>query len=178
MSIKRISLIIIALVLPFALMSCSDDSTSAIDIPDNGNDNGNGNGNGDVELVYGIQFEVDGELATFTVDMTPATEEDPEDPDAELFDPEQHTVYITGSLFGWPEPGTDADRQTMVLIEDENTELPVVTPTETGDILYKYFSTHVGEGWDGGEWPGDPNREAALVAGAEVNDLWGEQPEE
>lgn len=168
MSIKRISLIFIALVLPFALMSCSDDSTSGIDIPDNGdNGNGNGNGNGDVELVYGIQFEADGGVATFTVDMSPAEE----------FDPEEHTVFITGSLLGWAEPGTDVERQTLVLIEDENTELPVVTPDETGEVAYKFFSTHRGEGWDGGEWDGDPNREAALVAGAEVNVVWAVEPE-
>jgi len=116
-------------------------------------------------IVYGISFEVEGDVATFYVDMT----------DAEGFDPDQHNVYITGSMLGWTEPGTDADNQQMVLVEDENTEIPVVTPQETGTVEYKYFSTLIAEGWDGGEWEGDPNREAELVAGAEIEDVWGEE---
>ena len=117
-------------------------------------------------VIYAISFEVDGGVATFHVDMS----------GAEGFDPAEHTVYITGSLLGWAEPGTDPDRQTMVHVEDENTDIPVVTPDETGEIAYKYFSDFVAEGWDGGEWPGDPNREANLVAGAEFHDTWGVQP--
>jgi len=118
-------------------------------------------------IIYGISFEVDDDVATFYVDMT----------DAEGFDPDQHNVYITGSMFDpeWPEPGTDADRQQLALVE-EDTDLPVVTPDVTGTVAYKYFSTHIAEGWDGGEWEGDPNREAELVAGAEIEDTWAEEP--
>ncbi len=121
----------------------------------------------DDSVIYGISFEVDDDVATFFVDMT----------DAEGFDPDEHSVFITGSMFEWTEPGTDADRQQMALVEDD-TELPVVTPDETGAVEYKYFSDHVGEGWEGGEWDGEPNREAELVAGAEIEDTWGEQPGE
>ncbi|CAN5483558.1 hypothetical protein BH23BAC3_BH23BAC3_05690 [soil metagenome] len=118
-------------------------------------------------VIYGISFEVDDDVATFYVDMT----------DAEGFDPDEHSVFITGSMFDWAEPGSDADRQQMALVEDD-TELPVVTPDVTGSVDYKYFSDHVGDGWEEGEWEGDPNREAEIVAGAEVEDTWGVQPGE
>jgi len=119
----------------------------------------------DDSLIYGISYEVDGDVATFFVDMT----------DAEGFDPAQHSVFITGSHLGWPEPGTDPDRQEMVLIEDESTEIPVATPDVTGDIEFKFFSDAVDEGWDGGEWDGGPNRSANLTAGAEVEAVWAQQ---
>lgn len=117
-------------------------------------------------LIYGISYEVDGEVATFTVDMT----------NAEGFDPAQHSVFVTGSMIGWTEPGTEPDKQEMVLIEDETTQLPVVTPEATGDVEYKYFSDAVAQGWGGGEWDGDPNRTATLAAGAEIGSIWGVQP--
>jgi len=117
-------------------------------------------------VIYGISFEVDDGVATFYVDMT----------DAEGFDPDEHSVFITGSMFDpeWPEPGSDADRQQLVLVE-EDTDIPVVTPDVTGAVEYKYF---IGEGWDGGEWEGEPNREAEIVAGAEIEDTWSVQPGE
>ena len=117
-------------------------------------------------LVYAISFEVDEGVATFYVDMA----------GLEGFDSEVHSVYITGSLLGWAEPGSDAERQTMVLVEGEETDIPVVVPDETGDVEYKYFSDAVDAGWDGGEWPGDPNREVTLAAGAEFHDEFGVQP--
>ncbi|CAN5483548.1 hypothetical protein BH23BAC3_BH23BAC3_05680 [soil metagenome] len=116
-------------------------------------------------LIYGISFEVDDDVATFYVDMT----------DAEGFDPDVHSVFITGSMLDWTEPGTDPDNQQMVLVEDDETDIPVITPVVTGTVEYKYFSDLVGEGWDGGEWAGDPNREDELVAGAEIEDTWGEE---
>ena len=117
------------------------------------------------QLIYAISFEEGDGVATFKVNMTYA----------EGFDPEEHEVYITGSLIGWAEPGTDPDRQTLVLMDGEN-EIPVVTPDETGEVEYKYFSTLRGEGWDGGEWDGDPNRAANLAAGEEHSSIFGLQP--
>ncbi|MDR4988424.1 MAG: carboxypeptidase regulatory-like domain-containing protein [Bacteroidales bacterium] len=38
---------------------------------------------------------------------------------------------------------------------------------------YKYFSDAFGDGWDGGEWPGDPNRELVVTDDMEVFDVWG-----
>ena len=158
MIIKKLSIILIAMVLPFALMSCSDDTVS-VDLDDENDDE-------PVELVYAISFSVGDGVATFTVDMT----------DVSGFDPEDHSVFITGSLLGWAEPGSAPERQELVLMVDENTEIPVVEPEATGDVEYKYFSDFVGDGWDGGEWPGDPNRSATLEEGATIADEWGEQP--
>ncbi|MCC5914414.1 MAG: hypothetical protein JJU46_08585 [Balneolaceae bacterium] len=164
MKLKRLSLFLVAIALPFALMSCSEDSIPTIELPDDGN----GNGNGDIELVYGIQFETeDGGIATFTVDLS----------EVSGFDPDEYDVYIAGAMVGWTEPGTN-DEYRLVLIVDEDTELPVVPAQAEGEgVEYKYFSNFVDEGWDGGEWAGDPNRSATLEDGVTVEDVWGEQPE-
>lgn len=155
MTIKKLSLFLIALALPFALMSCSDDPTSVEEDDD------------PVELVYAISFAEGDGVATFFIDLT----------GVEGFNPDAHSVFITGSLIDWERPGDAPEQQQMVLIEGENTEIPVVTPNNVGDIEYKYFSDFIAEGWDGGEWDGEPNRAATLSAGAQINDVWGVQPE-
>ena len=160
MIIKKLSIILMAMVLPFALMSCGDDTVS-VDLDDENDDDE------PIELVYAISYSVGDGVATFTVDMT----------DVSGFDPEDHSVFITGSHLDWPEPGTDPERQEMVLMVDENTEIPVAVPTNTGDIEYKYFSDFVAEGWGGGEWDAGANRTATLSAGAEIADVWGDEPE-
>ncbi|PWN06683.1 hypothetical protein [Rhodohalobacter mucosus] len=156
MSLNKLTILFAALLLPFALMSCSDNTTGAEEEEEE-----------TTEVVYALSFTEGDGVATFFVDMT----------DIEGFDPATHKVYITGSLLNWTEPGTEPDRQEMVLIEDASTEIPVVTPEATGEVAYKYFSDFVAQGWDGGEWAGDPNRTATLTAGAEIQDIWGDQPE-
>jgi uncharacterized surface protein with fasciclin (FAS1) repeats len=47
---------------------------------------------------------------------------------------------------------------------------------EEGDVNYKYFSTVIGDGWDGGEWAGDPNRTVNVTEDLTVNDVFGVQP--
>lgn len=162
MKLKKLSLILAAFVLPFALMSCSDDSIPTIELPDEGNGNGD-----EVALVYGIQFETEGGgIATFTVDLS----------EVSGFDPEEYDVYIAGSMVGWTEPGSNEDYR-LVLIVDEDTELPVIPAQDEGDVEYKYFSNFIDESWGGGEWDGDPNRSAVLEDEAMVEDIWGDQPE-
>lgn len=46
-------------------------------------------------------------------------------------------------------------------------------PVTEGTLEYKYSSTSVGDGWDGGEWPGDPNREITVVGDMVQNDVFG-----
>jgi len=59
MTIKKLSILFIALVLPFALISCSDDPVRIIDV-DNGNgDNGNGDNGSDAVIEFPITFEED-----------------------------------------------------------------------------------------------------------------------
>jgi hypothetical protein len=41
-----------------------------------------------------------------------------------------------------------------------------------GTIAYKYFSNAIDEGWDGGEWAGDPNREAEITEDTILDDVW------
>jgi sarcosine oxidase gamma subunit len=104
--------------------------------------------------VYTETFEV-----TFNVDMT----------FAEDFDPAMDVVYITGSIFGWAEPGTQPENQTMTRVG----ESMVWTKTlhlEAGTYEYKYF---LNAGWDGGEWPGGANRVLVVEDNMEVNDWFG-----
>jgi len=44
---------------------------------------------------------------------------------------------------------------------------------EAGEYAYKYASDAYGEGWDGAEWAGDPNREVVVDGDMETNDIWG-----
>lgn len=87
------------------------------------------------------------------------------------FDPDTGAVpMITGSFFDWAAPGDMPESQGMVwtgsgMIYSKTLEL------EAGSHQYKYF---MGSGWDGGEWPGDPNRQINVSAGMTVNDTWGQ----
>lgn len=140
----------------YALLACGDDATSAIDDID------------EVETVlYGLTVDVEGgETFTFVVDLT----------DVEGFEPDVHEVYVTGEVFGWTEPGTE-DSQVMIRMED-GTDFPessgITVPA--GETPYKYFSTVVGEGWEGGEWDGDPNRTVTIESSESIVDEWGNQP--
>ncbi len=53
-----------------------------------------------------------------------------------------------------------------------------VDEVPAGEIQYKYFSDAFGAGWDGGEWPGDPNRVADITADITLNDVWGIPPDD
>ena len=104
---------------------------------------------------------------TFNVDMTPALENTD-------FDPAADAVYVSGSLFDWPEPGsvtelklTDADGDLIYTLD---------TIAETGTHEYKYFYVPDGAGssWDYGEWQGGDNRSVEVVdEGIDLNDIWG-----
>ncbi len=48
---------------------------------------------------------------------------------------------------------------------------------EGGELQYKYFSDLIGEGWDGGEWEGDPNRVVHVDQDIELHDVFGVQPD-
>jgi hypothetical protein len=95
---------------------------------------------------------------TFNVDMTPA----------EGFDPENDVVYITGSMFGWAEPGTQPDDQTMTRVDDSMIWTKTLV-LEAGTYQYKYF---LNAGWDGGEWEGEPNREVVVAGDMVVDNVW------
>lgn len=150
MKLKKLSLILAAFVLPFALMSCSDDSIPTIELPDEGN------GNGDVQV-------------TFIADMS----------ELDDFDPDEHTVYITGSHLDWPEPGTEEEVQRMEPDEDDPM-LYVITYTdiEDGEYDFKFFSDAIGSGWDGGEWEGGPDRSVVVDGDTIYEGIFGVEPED
>lgn len=152
-------MIAIAVFASFALFACSDDSTSAIDDDD------------DTEEVestfYGITVDVEGaDTFTFIVDLT----------DLEGFDPETHEVFISGSPFDWPEPGTVEDLE-LTLMEDED-DLPESSGVVVGagEVEYKYFSDFIGDGWDGGEWEAGDNRVVEIESNETTLDEWGDEP--
>jgi hypothetical protein len=95
----------------------------------------------------------------FNVDMT----------EAQNFDPESDIIYMTGSMLGWAEPGTQIDDQLMIRV---GTTM-IWTKTlqlEAGEHQYKYFKN---DGWMNGEWGGEPNRVIQITEDLIVNDVWG-----
>lgn len=51
-----------------------------------------------------------------------------------------------------------------------------VEGVEAGELQYKYFSDAFGDGWDGGEWAGEPNRSVIISGDVTLDDVWGDQP--
>ncbi|MBW6478563.1 MAG: T9SS type A sorting domain-containing protein [Bacteroidales bacterium] len=125
--------------------------------------------------LYIILYEDSGlNSVTFYVDMT----------DAPDFDPDVHSVYLTGSFTGWAEPGTTgsiemslvqrAGRDSMSVVSDKDVLIYTATlDLPTGQHQYKYFSDAYGPGWEGGEWQGDPNRVIEVNDDMVINDVWG-----
>ncbi|TVQ19368.1 MAG: T9SS C-terminal target domain-containing protein, partial [Bacteroidetes bacterium] len=87
------------------------------------------------------------------------------------FDPDEHHILISGSLSGWAEPGTDPD-QVMEPHADNPMVYVATFHLEAGTYEYKYFSDLIGEGWDGGEWAGDPNRVVEVTNHMVVEDVF------
>jgi len=113
--------------------------------------------------IITIDFEIESIVekfsVTFNVDMTNAD-----------FDPEEDVVYMTGSMLEWAEPGTLPEDQTMTQV-GETMIWTMTIELEAGEYQYKYF---LNDGWDGGEWTGDPNRVVTIVdADVVVDDIWG-----
>lgn len=84
------------------------------------------------------------------------------------FDYNQHHIFITGDMTSWSEPGDDLDNQMMERISSEPMVYSIVHQLMPGVYEYKYFSDLIGDGWDGGEWPGDPNRSIEVIDDAIV----------
>ncbi|TVR39802.1 MAG: T9SS C-terminal target domain-containing protein [Bacteroidia bacterium] len=80
-------------------------------------------------------------------------------------------VYISGTMADppWPEPGTNID-MAMVKADDDGPVYEITFQLAHGDYAYKYF---LNEGWGGGEWSGDPNREVTVYGPTTFHDIWG-----
>ncbi len=86
----------------------------------------------------------------------------------EYFNPDQDTIYLSGSMSEWAEPGTQPDTQ-MLTRADTTMIWTLTLELEEGEYEYKYF---LNQGWSGGEWHGGDNR--ALVVNDNINleDSW------
>jgi hypothetical protein len=120
----------------------------------------------DQDVVVDVVLEeaVTLHAVTFNVDMTFAGG----------FDPEADEVYLSGNFsetVNWPEPGSP---EGLVLSRVDGSMIFTLTlELEPGDYEYKYFSNAFGQGWDGGEWEGAPNREITVDAPLVIDDEWG-----
>lgn len=95
---------------------------------------------------------------------------------SEEFNPTADQVFISGSAFGWPQPGTNADLQ---LNPDAENELirTISLEIEPGDYQYKFFlATTEVPNWERGEWPGDPNRNMNISGDTTIKVVFGIQP--
>jgi len=103
-------------------------------------------------------------LVTFNVDMTDATE----------FNPDTDEIFIAGSLAnGWAQPGTIQYYKLGVPDKNDIYSIDLLVYSSE-DVQYKYFRIIDGEpSWDNGEWTGDPNRVIAVDTAMVVNDIWG-----
>ncbi len=104
---------------------------------------------------------------TFNVDLGPAIEYE----NLLGFDPAVHNIYITGSLLGWAEPGTN-DEQIMVKTGDDPIVYSKTFYLPAGEYAYKYFSDLIGSGWNGGEWIGGDDRIVTIVNDTIINDMF------
>jgi hypothetical protein len=123
----------------------------------------------DVDIaIFPIVNNVEAYSVTLNLDMT----------GVETFDPEENKVYVSGNFNDWIEPGTQGSIE-MAKVPRENEEDPLIYTytlpfVRAGVMLYKYYSDAFGEGWDGGEWAGDPNRIAMIEADTVLNDIWND----
>lgn len=89
----------------------------------------------------------------------------------------EDSVFVTGSPWGWTEPGTNPAQQMYDMDEDSVFSYTLFQDTLAAtDYEYKYFyvPSEVASSWDYGEWQGGENRK--LTVGAEMmtlNEMWG-----
>jgi hypothetical protein len=87
-------------------------------------------------------------------------------------------VYFAGDFGGdygsWNAPGTNLNNM-MTDTDGDSVYTAMIHLGQVGTFHFKFFK---GDGWDGGEWAGDPNRDIKIVLGdttATYN--WGEKPQ-
>ncbi len=109
----------------------------------------------------GTQFD-----ATFHVDMSAVPG----------FDSSEHKVFLTGTFTGWAVPGTAGSIE-MDLTDTKSLIYTAALQLEPGHTEYKYYSDAFGQGWNGGEWDGGPNRIIQVSGDMEIHDQWGVHPQ-
>jgi hypothetical protein len=88
-------------------------------------------------------------------------------------------VYVAGAFGGnygtWDQPGTNLNNM-MKDADGDSIYTVVLSLGQIGTYPFKFFK---GNGWDGGEWAGDPNRSLKIVIGGDTTAtyIWGQKPE-
>ncbi len=107
-------------------------------------------------------------LVTFQVNLSPAIDTGV----LADFDPDQHQVFISGSMNGWEEPGTNPETQLMEKISDEPLIYEKSFELAAGTYEYKYYTDYLGEGWDGVERPSHISRTVEVTQDMVVEDIF------
>lgn len=121
-------------------------------------------------LYFDSGFEPEVHMVTFNVDMSNVP--------YLIFDGDTDNLYITGSMTGWADPGSDPENQLMQPSAEYENIYSITLQMQTGIHNYKYF---INAGWDNGEWDGSPDRTLEVTADMTVNDEFavlepGDQP--
>lgn len=94
------------------------------------------------------------------------------------FDSQNADVFMSGSMMGWSEPGTDPAGK-MTVDSVDTGKYSITFYLAPGTYEYKYFKGANGSSsWDDGEWMGNPNRSIEITGDTEVTELFGLQPGE
>jgi hypothetical protein len=92
----------------------------------------------------------------------------------------QFMMYLFREAFQmnmfWDVPGSNPELRLSRV--DESMIYSITLELIPGDYEYKYASDAFGEGWNGGEWMGDPNREITVDEDKTLYDVWGVHPDE
>ncbi len=101
-------------------------------------------------------------MVTFNADANRAIEYD-------VFIYGVDTMYVTGSMIGWLEPGYNGS---LLMTDDDGDSVFTATiELPAGEYQYKYFKN---AGWEGGEWCGDPGREFRINGdNLSLDDIFG-----
>jgi hypothetical protein len=107
---------------------------------------------------WGIIDENEFYDVTFNVDMSLVPN----------FNPDVDVVYITGSYYNWPMPGSMPDEQLMNRIDGTMIWTKTLNLQAVGN-LYKYFINY---GWDRGEWSDSRSRALQINESTVFDDYW------
>jgi hypothetical protein len=85
---------------------------------------------------------------------------------------EGEPVYISGTFGGihgiWDMPGSNENNR--MFDPDNDSIYSISMNLFDGTYYFKFFRNN---GWAGGEWPGDPNRDITITSSGEVTCIWG-----
>jgi hypothetical protein len=102
------------------------------------------------------------------------------------FNPDIHSVYISGTFAQWAQPGSNSAFKLSMVSKvsagkfsdyQENEEIKIYSITldvEEGEHFYKFFLVESSPTWNMGEWAGDPNRSVIISENVVIENVWGQ----